>query len=200
MQNSFHWYSYGGYGSTPLYTPTFYQILTGFDYGTDRSFRNSLEAYNAFIIFMMNTRDNVGWSDIVVQNLIERAKQYKGNLNTPAIDFWNNVQKNIIAWVHETGYEITDLPKWESTFNVLDNYTDGAFSYNKLKLENDQFLQNLAKQTTKDIWSYWNELPKEIRWAIYGIGGIIVLSYTLPIIKGVSNLTKLIITKKDKGD
>lgn len=182
------------YGDT-LYNTTLYERLTGMDWGRDRCVRNSMEAYACFSKFMSNARDNIGWDATVVQHVVNEAFRYRGTLQTDASVFWTAIRKNLIQWISQTGYEVVDMPKYDKVLATLDSATEGAFDYKLLKDENSQFFQNVALATTGDIWDYWQQVPPQVRYIAYGIGGLMVISYTMPII---SSIAKLLTIHKDK--
>ena len=186
------------YGTTtPLYEPNLYDKLTGYDWGRDRCLRNSLEAYKCFSQYMINVRNNIGWSNTVVQHVNARALENAGGFDTPAIQFWKIVQNQLFDWIDETGYDITDLPKYEDVLKILDMRTENALDYEKMMRDRKRFLLDVAGNTAGDIWSYWNMLPKEVRIGAYIIGGVALIGYTLPILTTITRTTKLLF--KDKN-
>lgn len=187
------------YGATtPLYEPNLYDKLTGYDWGRDRCLRNSLEAYKCFTQYMINVRNNIGWSDTVVRHVNSRALDFAGDFNTPAINFWKVIQDQLFDWIDETGYDITDLPKYEDVLKILDMRTENAVDYEKMMRDRKRFLLNVAGQTTGDLWSYWNMLPKEVRIGAYIVGGVAIIGYTLPILTSISKLTKVLLSNDKK--
>ena len=185
-----------------LYDPNWWDKLTGMDWGTDRSLRNSVEAYKYFSDLMYMTANKLGWNAESVNYIVRKAYSWSGNadLSTNAIYFWTGVQDNFMTWVKESGWNIQDFPKWKDIIKLIDMNTDGALSYKKVKENADKIFQNTAIATTGDLWHLWQtNVPKELRWIAYGVGGLLVFSYTYPVIRMVGRTARMIIPKKKES-
>jgi len=172
------------YGTT-LYDANWWQKLTGMDWGTDRCLRNSKEAYVCFSEMMYQAESRFGWNTQVVNYIVTQAYQYSGrsNLKDSAYFFWENIQKNFMTWIKNTGWNIADLPNWQAVLRQIDSSTDGAFSYAQAEKEANEIFQKVALQTSSDLWYLWQtKVPKKLRIATYIIAGGAILSYTYPLL------------------
>lgn len=186
------------YYGTTLYEPNWWAKLTGMDWGTERCLRNSMEAYVCFSEMMFKAESQFGWNTQVVNYLVKKAFDYRGNANLQdsAYQFWEAVQNNFMSWVKDTGWNVVDLPRWEGVLRQMDSSTEGAFEYAKAKKEADRIFLNTAISTSSDLWYLWMEnVPKSVRIATYVVVGGAVLSYTYPIF---NVLGKLIFIGKKK--
>jgi hypothetical protein len=155
------------------YTPTWFDWLTGYDYGVDKCLRSGADAYLCYVQYFRQVRDNIGWTPQLINTLIVSAEPYsKGS----AIQFWKSVESNFLKWIKSSGYHPDDLPKFNKVIKIMDSFSDSAFSYDEIEKSKKTFFQDVGAQTSEDIWNRiaigWNNLPQEARIAIIAIGGL----------------------------
>jgi hypothetical protein len=178
-----------------LYKPSNWdKYITGMDWGTDRCLRNGNEAYVCYATMLTRASLVFGWNKQAVEYLIQKGFEYK---NEDAYSFWSAIQKNFLKWVKETGWHIQDFPKWEHVLNQMDSSTQSAFDYKKVRENADKIFQNTAMATGSELWKMWQtKVPPEIRWIAYGVGGIVVLTYTYPLVSFTFKLLGAVIPKR----
>lgn len=181
------------YLGAPLYQPTWYDKIVGTDFGVDRCLRNSQEAYTCFSQYMIRVRNEMGWSVSAVDYINKKAFAYRNIGDGNAAEFWRKIQKNLLKWIQQSGYHYTDFNQWEPVLRILDQMSANSFDYETMMDDRDKFFTKVGAETTKDIWGYWQKVPKEARWVVYGVGGLYAASVLYPII---NMIVKLIPDKK----
>lgn len=182
------------YDTEVRYKPDFWDELTGFDFGTDRCYRNGFEAYVCYSNILTNAVLRFGWDQSATKYLIDQAFPYRTSTSEY---FWTQVQANFMNWVKDTGFFISDFPKWKKVLRVMDSATEGAFSYQKAKEDADNIFQNTLAKTGSDLWEMWQtQVPFQLRVLAYVIAGGAILSYTYPIFglvgRSIKNIKKLV--------
>ena len=190
--------NYGVFRATSetLYEPSMWDYITGMDWGKDRCLQNGIEAYICYSSMLTRAVLIFGWDQKAVNTLIEKAYGYR---NGTAKDFWGNVQKNFMKWVKETGWHISDFPKWKDVLKQMDLYTDSAFSFQELQDDADRIFQNTALATGGDLWEMWQtNIPQPLRIVAYVIAGGAVLAYTYPLLSLAFKAVGALKPKKSK--
>ena len=73
------------YDTDVRYKPDWWDELTGFDFGTDRCYRNGYEAYVCYSNILSNAVYQFGWDAQAVKYLIDQAFPYRTGSST---QFW----------------------------------------------------------------------------------------------------------------
>lgn len=187
-------YRHFGSSSQSLYEPSNWdRYITGFDWGTDRCLRNAFESHICYSEMLTQAHYVYGWDKGAVLHLINRSRPLAQKSSSS--EFWKGVQKDFLKWVKETGYYIQDFPNWKNVLNMMDNSTNNAFNYAKVKKDAENILANTASKTGQDLWSMWlSNVPKEYRIIAYVLAGGAVLAYTYPIltvaVRGVGGVVR----------
>lgn len=182
------------FNNTYGYTPSWYDWMTGYDYGVDKCMRSGADAYLCYVQYYRDVRDNIGWPRTIINYLIIKAEPFsKGS----ASSFWKSVQNNYLKWIKELGYHPDDLPKFDKTVKVMESFSDGAFSYDELQKKKKTFFQEVGAKTTNDLWARiaigWGNLPVEARIAIIAVGGL----YTVAQLAQLATLATVILKSDD---
>lgn len=166
------------------YIPTWFDWLTGYDYGVDKCLRSGADAYLCYTQYLRQVRDNIGWTPQLINTLIVSAEPYsKGS----AIQFWKSVENNLLEWVKSSGYHPNDLPKFDKVLNVMDSFSDSAFSYDEIQKKKEQFFPDLYEQTQDDTWKsvqqFWKQLPTGVKIGAVSIVGLYTLVQVATIVR-----------------
>jgi hypothetical protein len=170
------------------YTPTWFDWLTGYDYGVDKCLRSGSDAYLCYTQYLRQVRDNIGWTPQLVNTLIVSAEpKSKGS----ATQFWKSVESNFLKWVKLAGYHPDDLPKFDKVLKVMDSFSDSAFSYDEIQKQKEQFFSDLYKETQDDAWEsvkqFWKQLPTGVKIGAVSIVGLYTLTQIATIAKLLTN-------------
>jgi hypothetical protein len=178
------------------YTPTWFDWMTGYDWGTDACTRSGTEAFLCYKNYLLRVEQNIGWSPEVVQMLIQNAQELP---RTSASQFWRGVQKNLFKWLRQNGYKPKMLPKFDKVWKVMQSFSDGAFFYDDLMEQKKDFFKDLADETAGDAWDkfkeFWQDLPTGAKIGIIAGGSLFVLVQVATIAETVG---KLIPDKQEK--
>ena len=175
------------------YTPTWFDWMTGYDWGTDLCNRSGTEAFLCYQNYLFRVRQNIGWSPELIDMLVYNGQSLpKRN----ATEFWKGVEKNLFKWLKENGYRPKMLPKFDKVWNTMQTFTDGAFHYDKLMEQKENFFRDLAKETAGDTWDkikeFWQDLPKGVRIGIIAGGSL----YAFVQLSIVANTVSRLLPKK----
>ncbi len=160
------------------------------DFGTDPCVRNSTEAYLCYSNYLNSVYYQIGWPQQLVQKLVSKAQPF--STGRSAADFWKQTQGSFFSWIKEAGYSPSDLPKLDKVGDVLESYSQGAFSWDDLQKE---LKKGFSPPSLFNPKKWWEKQPRGTKIAIIGGASLIGLYYISSLLGSAAQITQAIKSK-----